>query len=359
MEFQLKNLLTDCIKAKSSDLHIAANSPVYIRVDGSLKSLEKYGHLSVEKAKELCYEILTREKQAKLEKDLELDLSFTFEDKNRVRANIFWQQNSVAAAFRIIPLEIPSVEELGIPPVVMEVAHKPRGLVLVTGPTGSGKSTTLAAMINKINEEREAHIITIEDPVEYMHECKKCLINQREVGPDTHDFKNALKYILRQDPDVVLVGEMRDLETIQSAITVAETGHLVLATLHTNDAAQTIDRIIDVFPPHQQPQIRTQVSSILQGIFSQQLLPLKEGGRTLALEIMIPTSGIRNLIREGKTHQIYAQMQMGREESKMQTMNESLAVLFRHGKIDYDEGFFRATNPDEFVSLAGPKSKKG
>lgn len=356
METNLKKLLEECVKAGSSDLHIAAYAPPFIRVDGALEPLEKYDNLTPEEAQEICYGVLTPEKQTKLENELELDLSFTFEEKNRVRANIFWQQDSVAGAFRVIPLDIPDAKELGIPETVMELTKKPRGLILVTGPTGSGKSTTLAALINKINEEQHGHIITIEDPIEYIHCHKNCLINQREIGPDTKNFNTALKYILRQDPDVVLIGEMRDLETIQSAITVAETGHLVFATLHTNDAAQTIDRIVDVFPPHHQPQIRTQLASILEGIVSQQLVPLIGGGRTLALEIMIPSAAIRNLIREAKTHQIYAQMQMGQGESHMQTINQSLALLVKNKKITYVEGFFRCTNREEFVSIAGKRN---
>lgn len=357
MDFNLKTLLEECIKANGSDLHIASDAPAYIRVDGTLRPLEKYGTLDHEKSMELCYEVLNAEKQSKLESELELDIAFTFEEKKRIRANIFWQQGTVAGAFRAIPLEIPTAEQLGLPPVIMELTKRPRGLLLVTGPTGSGKSTTLAAMINRINEEVHGHIVTIEDPVEYIHPHKNCLVNQREIGPDSLSFKNALKYILRQDPDVVLVGEMRDLETIQSAITVAETGHLVLATLHTNNAAQTIDRIIDVFPPHQQHQIKTQLSSILEGIISQQLVPVIGGGRTLALEIMIPHSGIRNMIREGKTHQLYSQMQVGQDETRMQTLNQSLAVLVKSGKISYDDGYYRSTDPEEFASLVGRKPK--
>lgn len=352
METNLNALLNECIKANSSDLHITAYSPPFIRVDGSLQPLEKHGELTPEQAKKICYEVLTHEMATKLERDLELDLSFTFEEKNRVRGNIFWQQNTVSGAFRVIPLEVPSGAELGVPEVVMQLTQKPRGLVLVTGPTGSGKSTTIAAMIEKINEEEKRHIITIEDPIEYIHFNKKCLINQREVGPDTLSFKNGLKYILRQDPDVVLIGEMRDLETIHSAITVAETGHLVFATLHTNDAAQTIDRIIDVFPPSNQPQIREQLALVLEGVICQQLVPMKDGGRTLAMEIMIPTSAIRNLIREGKTHQIYAQMQMGQKGTQMTTINQSLAALVKEKKITYEEGFYRCTNKEEFEQMA-------
>lgn len=355
MALSLKELLEECINANGSDLHVATYSPPQIRVDGKLIPLHKYGNLEPEQAKDICYSVLTPEKQAKLESELEIDLSFSFEESRRVRANIFWQQNSIAGAFRVIPMEIPAAETLGLPEVAMELIHKPRGLILVTGPTGSGKSTTLASMINKINELRNDHIITIEDPIEYIYRHNKSMINQREVGADTTSFKNALKYILRQDPDVVLVGEMRDLETIQSAITVAETGHLVLATLHTNSAVQTIDRIIDVFPPHHQPQIRTQLSFILEGVLSQQLIPCIGGGRTLALEIMLPTHAIRTLIREGKSHQIYALMQMGQEESRMQTLNQSLASLVKAKKISYDEAYFRCANVEEFVSLAGGK----
>jgi twitching motility protein PilT len=260
--------------------------------------------------------------------------------------------DTIAGAFRNIPYNIRTAAELGIPETMMALTQKPRGLVLVTGPTGSGKSTTLAAMIEQINQTRPDHITTIEDPIEYLYKPKKALINQREIGQDTHSFANALKYILRQDPDVVLVGEMRDLETISAAITTAETGHLVFATLHTNTAVQTVDRIIDVFPPHHQPQIRTELSFILEGVISQQLIPKIGGGRALALEIMFPTSGIRNLIREAKTHQIYSQMQMGQEATGMQTMNQALAGLVRNESISYDDGLAYCTDVDEFKALA-------
>jgi twitching motility protein PilT len=355
MDLALNNLLHECSKAGGSDLHIEANARPQIRVDGHLRPLDKYPILNPEQTKDLCYEILTQEKQSKLESERELDISFTFEGKNRIRANIYWQQNSAAGAFRLIPLGIPSAEELGISDVVMNLTHKPRGLILVTGPTGSGKSTTLAAMLDKINESRSDHIITVEDPIEYIYNNKSCVVSQREVGSDTLSFVTALKYILRQDPDIVLIGEMRDLETIQSAITVAETGHLVLATLHTNNAVQTVDRIIDVFPPHQQPQVRTQLSFILEGIVSQQLIPKINGGRALAMELMFPTPAIRNLIREGKTHQIFAQMQVGREETKMQTINQALAELVVNKAIDYEEGYLRCTDTDEFTSIAGDR----
>jgi len=261
---------------------------------------------------------------------------------------------SMAGAFRAIPYEIPLPEQLCIPESIIQLINKPRGLVLVTGQTGSGKSTTLASLLETINQTRHDHIITIEDPIEYIYEQKKSTINQREVNSDTLSFNRALKYILRQDPDVVLIGEMRDLETIQSAITIAETGHLVFATLHTNTAVQTINRIIDVFPPHQQSQVRTQLSFILEAVISQQLLPCIGGGRTLALELMLPTSGIRNLIREGKTHQIFAELQMGQQSTQMVTMDQSLASLVKSSKIDKEEAFRRCTDPFEFKNLLRP-----
>lgn len=350
MDLNLDTLLKECADKKGSDLHIAAFSPPRIRVDGSLVTLE-HPELKPEDTKELCYSILSPAKQKRLETELEMDLSFTFQKRGRVRANIFYQQDTVAGAFRIIPLEIPKAEDVGIPQVIIELTHKPRGLILVTGPTGSGKSTTLATMLDNINKNRSDHIITVEDPIEYLYHHDKCLIDQREIGSDTKSFQQALKYILRQDPDVVLVGEMRDLETIQSAITVAETGHLVLATLHTNSAVQTIDRIIDVFPPYHQPQVRAQLAFILEGVICQQLVPKIGGGRTLSLEIMMPTQAIRTLIREGKTHQIYAQMQMGQEASHMLTLNQSLAALVNRKIISYEEGLFRCVDREEFATL--------
>jgi len=346
----LKSLIETMNKRKASDLHINVGSPPQIRVDGTLIPVSKQP-LDPHESQDICFECLNQEQVMRFESDREIDLSFDFEGITRVRANIFWSMGSVAGAFRAIPLVVPNHKELGIPDDVMTLTEKPRGLILVTGPTGCGKSTTLAAMIDRINQTRSDHIITVEDPIEYVYQQKKCVINQREVGSDTLSFQHALKYILRQDPDVVLVGEMRDLETIQSAITVAETGHLVLATLHTNTSTQTIDRIIDVFPPHQQGQIRTQLSFILEGVLSQQLLPRIGGGRALAMEIMFPTSGIRNLIREAKTHQIFAEIQMGQKTTRMVTMDQSLASLVKKGLVDREEAIRRCVDPDEFKNL--------
>ncbi len=351
----LNELLNIAIKAGASDLHICAGMTPQMRIDGSLRPIPSTEKLSEEEASKLCFEPLSMEQQERFALNKEIDLSFSVGEKARVRANIFYQMGSVAGAFRNIPFVIPTPESLGLEESVMKLTQKPRGLVLVTGPTGSGKSTTLAAMIDRVNETRTDHIITIEDPIEYIYQSKKALINQREVGGDTLSFKTALKYILRQDPDVVLIGEMRDLETIQAAITTAETGHLVFATLHTNTAVQTIDRIIDVFPPHQQPQIRTELSFILEGILSQQLVPKIGGGRALAMEIMTPTSAIRNLIREGKTHQLYSQMQVGQDTTGMRTMNQSLATLAKSEICSFDEAISFCTDVDEFKGLVGRK----
>ncbi|OGP84020.1 MAG: type IV pili twitching motility protein PilT, partial [Deltaproteobacteria bacterium RBG_13_65_10] len=290
----------------------------------------------------------------KFEEENELDLSFGVKGLSRFRANVFMQRGAVAGAFRTIPFRILSFEDLGLPAVVSDLARKPRGLILVTGPTGSGKTTTLASILDKINAERNEHMITIEDPIEYLHGHKGCVVNQREVGADTKSFKNALKYILRQDPDVVLIGEMRDLETIEAALTVAETGHLAFATLHTNSAVQTINRIIDVFPPYQQTQVRAQLSFVLEGVLSQTLIPRANGsGRVLGLEIMIPNPAIRNLIREDKIHQIYSQMQVGQDKFGMQTMNQSLASLYKRRLITLEDAFGRSSDPDEIRNLIG------
>ncbi|MBI5180664.1 MAG: type IV pilus twitching motility protein PilT, partial [Nitrospirae bacterium] len=288
----------------------------------------------------------------RFEEDNELDLSFGLKGLSRFRANIFMQRGAVSAAIRTIPFKILSFQELGLPPIVNELSKKPRGLVLVTGPTGSGKSTTLAAMIDKINSEKYHHIITIEDPIEYLHQHKKCVVNQREVNADTKSFKAALKYVLRQDPDVILIGEMRDLETIEAALTISETGHLTFATLHTNSAAQTINRIIDVFPPYQQAQVRAQLSFVLEGIMSQQLIPKASGtGRALCLEILIPNPAIRNLIREDKVHQIYGMMQTGQTKFGMQTMNQSLFELYSRKLISYEEAIGRSSVPEELIAM--------
>jgi twitching motility protein PilT len=350
---KLEELLKKAIDLGASDLHICAGMPPEVRIDGSLRPLDGAKALSGAEARELCLEPLPEEQKKKFASAKEIDFSFSVGRNARICANVFFQTGTVAGAFRRIPFNIPTPQELGLPDVLMRLTEKPRGLVLVTGPTGSGKSTTLAALIDRVNETRPDHIITIEDPIEYVYQPKKALINQREIGGDTTTFATALKYILRQDPDVVLVGEMRDLETIQAAITTAETGHLVLATLHTNTAVQTIDRIVDVFPPHQQPQIKTELSFILEGIISQQLLPKIGGGRTVALEMLYPTSAIRNLIREGKTHQIYSQMQAGQEQTGMQTMNQALARLVKQETVSYEEALSCCTDPDEFNMLAG------
>src|SRR5579871_1828848 len=308
LKINLHQLLKTMIEKGASDMHITTGTPPLLRIDGSMVPL-KLSQLGPVETKQLCFSVLTEEQRAHFEKHNELDLSFGVKGLSRFRANIYMQRGAVAGAFRTIPFKILSFDELGLPSVITDFANKPSGLILVTGPTGSGKSTTLAAIIDKINSEQRLHIITIEDPIEYLHPHKLCIVNQREVGTDTETFKGALKYVLRQDPDVVLVGEMRDLETIEAALTISETGHLVFATLHTNSAVSTINRIIDAFPPHQQDQIRAKVSFVLQGVISQQLVPrMGQPGRVLALEVLVPNPAIRNLIREDKVHQIYSQM---------------------------------------------------
>jgi twitching motility protein PilT len=347
----LHQLLKAMIEKGASDLHITTGTPPQLRIDGKLVPV-KMPALSAPDTKQLCYSILTDAQKHRFEENNELDLSFGVKGLARFRANIFLQRGAVAGAFRTIPFKIQSFEELGVPAAAIEQAQKPRGLVLVTGPTGSGKSTTLASLINKINEERSEHIVTIEDPIEYLHPHKSCLVNQREVGADTQSFKNALRYILRQDPDVVLIGEMRDLETIEAALIVAETGHLCMATLHTNSAVQTINRIIDVFPPHQQAQVRAQLSFVLEAVVSQTLLPRAGGtGRVLSVEVMIPNPAIRNLIREDKVHQIYSQMQIGQDKYGMQTMNQSLASLYLRRLITLEDAIGRSNDPEEFQNL--------
>jgi twitching motility protein PilT len=352
----LHQLLRAMIEKGASDMHITTGSPPLLRIDGSVIPL-KLPPLGPIETKQLCYTVLSEEQKIAFEKKNELDLSFGIKNLSRFRANIFMQRGAVAGAFRSIPYKILSFEELGLPPIVAELAAKPRGLVLVTGPTGSGKSTTLASIIDKINSETRQHIITVEDPIEYVHHHKLSIVNQREVGTDTDAFKTALKYILRQDPDVVLVGEMRDLETIEAALTIAETGHLVFGTLHTNSCVQTINRIVDVFPAHQQQQIRTQLSFVLAGVLSQLLLPRADGpGRALALEIMVPHPAIRNLIREDKVHQIYSIMQVGQDRNNMQTLNQCLFSLHERKIITLEEAFGRSNEPDELRNMIQNKA---
>ncbi|GAM11514.1 twitching mobility protein [Geobacter sp. OR-1] len=356
----LHQLLKELVERGGSDLHITTNTPPQIRVDGKLMPMDLPPLNSVD-TKQLCYSVLTEAQKHKFEEESELDLSFGVKGLSRFRGNILVQRGAVAGVFRVIPYKILTFEELGLPPVVTFLAEKPRGLILVTGPTGSGKSTTLASIIDKINTDRHDHIVTIEDPIEYLHPHKGCLVNQREVGADTKSFKNALKYVLRQDPDIVLVGELRDLETIEAALTLAETGHLCFATLHTNSCAQTINRIIDVFPPYQQTQVRTQLSFVLEGVLSQTLIPKAEGrGRVLSLEVMVPNPAIRNLIREDKIHQIYSQMQVGQDKFGMQTMNQSLYSLYMRRLISLEDAMGRSPEPDELKQmLSGPGGGPG
>jgi len=346
----LPELLKTTVELNGSDLHLTTATPPQVRVHGKLQRLDT-PELSPADTKQLAYSVLTDQQKKRFEETPELDFSFGIKGLARFRCNMFNQRGAVAAVYRLIPERIRTFEELNLPQVLATLADRPRGLVLVTGPTGSGKSTTLAAMLDKINTERREHIITIEDPIEYIHGHKGCLVNQREVHSDTQSFSLALRAALREDPDVVLIGEMRDLETIESALRIAETGHLTLATLHTNSAAQTINRIIDVFPAHQQGQIRTQLSLVLEGIVCQALLPKVGGGRVVSLEIMVPTPAIRNLIREDKVHQIYSAMQTGQEKVGMQTGNQSLASLQLAGKITLETALLASSNRDELQEM--------
>ena len=347
----LYELLKMMIEKNASDLHVTTGSPPRLRIDGKLVNID-HPSLNPADTKALCYSVLTDAQKHNYEENNELDLSFGVKGLSRFRANIFMQRGAVAGAFRTIPFDIRTFNDLGLPEILNELVKKPRGLILVTGPTGSGKSTTLAAMVDRINSDRCEHIITIEDPIEYLHPHKKCLINQREVHADTASFSTALRYVLRQDPDVVLIGEMRDLETIEAALTVSETGHMTLATLHTNSAVQTMNRIIDVFPPHQQEQIRVQLSFVLEGILAQQLIPKKSGnGRVLAVELLVPNPAIRNLIREDKIHQIYSMMQTGQTKFGMQTMNQSLFDLYSRRLISYEDAVGRSSVPDELIAV--------
>lgn len=347
---RIEVLLDEVIKKKASDLHIQVGLPPMLRVDGSLTPVTGADVLDEEAVEALVFSILDEDQKQILLKDKEFDFSFAYGDLGRFRVNAFHERGNMAAALRLIPNEILSIEQLGLPGTVNKFAEYPRGLVLVTGPTGSGKSTTLAAMLHKINQEKAMHIITIEDPIEYTHKSQKSVVVQREVHYDTYSFSAALRSALREDPDVVLIGEMRDLETIASAITIAETGHLVFATLHTNSAAQSIDRMIDVFPPHQQPQIRAQLSNILMAIVSQRLIPAIGGGRVAAAEILVATPAVRNIIREGKSHQLEAVIQTGAEFG-MQSMDKTLVNLIHAGTITYDEARNYAVDLDELDRL--------
>jgi twitching motility protein PilT len=347
----LPELLQTLVDVNGSDLHLTTQTPPQIRVHGKLQMLD-LPPLGPAETKGLAYSVLTDSQKKRFEETLELDFSFGIRGLARFRCNVFNQRGAVAAVYRVIPEKIKSFDELGLPPVLATLADRPRGLVLVTGPTGSGKSTTLAAMIDKINTERREHILTIEDPIEYIHPHKGCIVNQREVHSDTHGFSVALRAALREDPDIVLIGELRDLETIESALRIAETGHLTFATLHTNSAAQTINRIIDVFPAHQQGQIRTQLSLVLEGIVCQALMPRADGqGRVISLEVLIPTPAIRNLIRDDKVHQIYSTMQTGQEKFGMQTMNQSLATLYQKRVITLEAAIGASSLKDELEQM--------
>jgi len=351
----LSDYLLEAVQLGASDLHVTEGLPPMVRVDGKVRPLD-YPTLTSNNTRDMIYDVLSNEQRQRLENDWELDFSYALPHTARFRVNVYFQRGALGAAFRTVPDEIKSIEELGLPQVVEEMTERPRGLVLVTGPTGSGKSTTLAAMIDKINETREEHIMSVEDPIEFLHHHKRCIVNQREVNQDTKSFAQALKHVLRQDPDVILVGEMRDLETISLAVTAAETGHLVFGTLHTQDAPQTIDRVIDVFPPHQQHQIRAQLANALQGVITQTLLPRQDAtGRIVACEVLLPTPGVRNLIREGKNHQIYSAMQTGGKFG-MQTMDAALVDLMQQRLISREEAERRSSNPEELRRLAGGTS---
>ena len=348
----LPELLKKMTDMGGSDLHITTKSPPQVRVHGHLSPMEGYEKFTPDETKRLAYSVLTDSQKHRFEENLELDFSFGLKGMSRFRANLFNQRGAVGAVFRAIPYEILGFDKLGVPPVVKDLCKKPRGLILVTGPTGSGKSTTLASMVDKINQDRHDHILTIEDPIEFLHEHKNCVVNQREVNADTHGFSDALRTALRQDPDIVLVGEMRDLETIEMALRIAETGHLTLATLHTNSAASTINRIIDVFPAGQQGQIRTQLSLVLEGILCQSLLKKAKGdGRCMAMEVLVPNAAIRNLIREDKIHQIYSMMQTGQDKYGMQTFNQALSTLYLKRQITLDQAMERTSNADELKNL--------
>jgi twitching motility protein PilT len=349
----LTELLIEVLDKSSSDLHITAGARPTLRLNGSLIEMEDRPIMTPPVIQRMLYAVLTQKQREKFEEELELDFAYAVPGKARFRVNMYRQRDAVGAAFRLIPFEIRALEELGVPPTVANFAMLPRGFVLVTGPTGSGKSTTLAAIVDLANRQRKDHIVTVEDPIEFLHRHKSCLVNQREVGEDTWSFQNALKHVLRQDPDIILVGEMRDLETISVALTAAETGHLVFATLHTQDAAQTIDRVIDVFPPHQQQQIRVQLAGALQGVVCQTLAKTTDGrGRAVATEVLVATPAVRNLIREGKTHQIYSALQAGAKHG-MHTMDQHLSELVKSGRITYETGLEKCHHVEDFNRLCG------
>jgi len=354
---KIQQLFKLMVESGASDLHLTPSTPPGLRVNGEVVRV-KIPPLTPADSKRLIYQILSEEQKAEFEKNLELDLSFGIKGLARFRANVFFSKGGVAAVFRLIPSIIPDFKALNLPRVLLEMTEVSNGLILVTGPTGSGKSTTLAALIDKLNDSEAGHIITLEDPVEFVHPHKNCIVNQREIGADSLSFSNALKSLLRQDPDIVLVGELRDVETIEAALTIAETGHLVFGTLHTNSTVQTINRVINVFPAHQQDQIRTLLSFVLQGVVSQQLLPKSfEPGRVASLEILLPTPAIRNLIREDKIHQIYSQMQVGQEKTGMMTMNQSLSTWVEKGVIDANTAMSYTTMPEELAQKLGVKGK--
>ncbi|MFQ5745631.1 MAG: type IV pilus twitching motility protein PilT [Gemmatimonadota bacterium] len=349
----LRALLEEMIERQASDLHLTAGERPKLRVDGSLTGCRHEAVLNPKETEALAYSVLTEQQKKRFEQEDELDLSFAVQNLSRFRGNVFRQRGTVAMVIRQIPFEILSFQELGLPPVVAEFAERPRGLVLVTGPTGSGKSTTLAAIIDKINRSRRGHIVTVEDPIEFVHSHKSCIVNQREVGSDTGSFAQALKYVLRQDPDVILIGEMRDLETIQAALTIAETGHLALATLHTNSAAESINRIIDVFPAHQQEQVRAQLAFVLEGVASQTLVPRASGhGRVVAVEVMVATQAIRSMIRDDKVHQIYSAMQAGKKHG-MQTLNDALYSLYMRDEVKLQDILGLSGDPTELRRMIG------
>jgi twitching motility protein PilT len=353
MDFDFAEVLTRMVEMRASDVHLTPGYPPAIRVRGRISPMEDYPRLTPQETREVVYSILNSDQRKRFENEKQLDLAYAIPGVARFRVNCYFQRGTISGAFRLIPFEIKGLESLGLPLVLEELTRKPRGFVLVTGPTGSGKTTTLASMLNLINREREEHILTIEDPIEYLHKHEKCVVNQREIGADADDFALALKAALRQDPDVILVGEMRDLETIATALTAAETGHLVFATLHTQSTAQTVDRIIDVFPSAQQHQVRMQLSIALQGIVTQQLLPTADGsGRVVASEVLIPTPAVRNLIREGKSHQIHSAIQTSGSVG-MQTMDADLARLVRAGKVTRVLAEQRASIPEELKRLLG------